>query len=418
MSSHLYNKMNEDRFLYKVLLLLFYQLGVISKFSEIAEYQWFQTFSIHETQYLIPITNFAFSPVIIIIAYISDRLSSRISRFTQGALCLVIPTICWFITASSYKVIPIHSVLFCFFLEGFGPSILKMLLDAIMVLYNTSYRTKIAPPCNRMRLMGKTMAGMISGWLLTQTKSIEVIFWIQAVLFLTVLMTVLALKNQVQEPLDYDICMDEENYEDDKEQTKEEQPQPISKTFVLYMTVMMMLPTGGSCFFYYIYGPLEMTANQIGWSDSATALVAILCTYTLPYVERIPVKLFGLLVAVLFSGVNLLRYSLVTRLTFGYVDDFVFIVVTNAIAELADGILWNYYNSGSSNGGSRKGREGTYFAVMMSIPNLGKLIRIAVDTELTRLYSVDHDNYAEYPTILLICVYASFLAFMLSICLR
>jgi hypothetical protein len=392
-------------------------IGLITDFSETAELQWLQRFSIAYTQLFIFICQLPWSPVRMYVGSLSDSLSrTRMTRMNLGSLILLPPCIAWFFISISSETISPGWIFVALFVGESGPAFLTTLVDGMMVEFNTLFKAQITPTCNRFRLLGKALASWSGGVFLNLTRSTTMVFWAQFGLFIATLFITIKLRKNI--PATHVILEDKADEEEVvEEETTASKSIRNSRSFMLFVAVVLMLPSGGNGFFYFAYGPLNMSAATIGTIESITTCVGLACTFTLEYTARLDVKMFGFIVALLFTMSHLVRVLAVSQLAVGIISDFYLYLAQSILNEIADGLMWTNYTSSSSNS-AEKGSEAKMYASMISVPSMGKLIRTALDIGLTLRLKVDHNLFSNLPLLLVICYYVSFLSVVLSLTLK
>jgi len=405
---------------YGLMMILFVLIGFITDFTETAEYQWYQRFSIADTTYLYFIQHFAWGPVSILIASLSDRLSHEygMKRMNQCVLALIVPIICWVIISSTCTNASSYVIIISLFLAEFAPAILLTVLNAVIILYNRKHHVQLVPSSQRYRLIGKTIANWSGGKLLSLT-DLNVVFSVQTIVLLFTLLLLMTCK--VRRGRKIVPTEEEEEEEGDKEKEKEEEEEQkeekreiisINRYFIFFVTVCASIPGSESSFFYFIFGPLEFTAADIGLIESLSTILAILCTFAHQYIQDMNMKTYGIVVSLGLFTQFFLKFCLVTRLTRYSIwiqfTDFKTVLLISLVTELADSILFTNYCISSSKHSS-VGKEAAYYAILMSIPKLGRVIHTLIDFLLTIYLGIDHHTFNQLPIFFLICSYYTLL---------
>jgi hypothetical protein len=411
--------------------LLYFLLGIITDFTETSELAWLKRFSIYQIQWIVAIINFAWSPVRWKIATLSDKLSSRCNPYTQCGLGLLLPAILWIVLSDQVEVGNKWAMLFCLIIAEFGPSINHTINDGIRSRYYHQTKQNLVSSTEIVKLIGSFSANLTAAYVF-QNYGIPTVFAIQSGLVATTIVVCFlgrfccGIKQQQQ----YEGLSNEEDDIWSIEEppataaagagaTPKVTPPPpvLSKSFMLFMTFLASLPTGGSCLIYYLYGPVQLSMSSVNIIDAIGAIVMICTTYITGKINFLNKRVICWIAAFGLTMIQFLCLVLVTRLHVPYLSDFMFLLGINILAIFIGGFLSLSYMSSaamSTNTGSEAG-DYAYFTV---IPSIGKMIKIGLDTGLTKVYKVDHDNFEGLPVILTITTGACTLALFAALFVR
>ena len=424
------------------LYILFFLIGFIIDFSETSELTWLQTFSILIGQIIIGVNSLSWGVVRVQFGYFSDR--SKYSRYKQCLIVSVIPFIAWVIIAIGFDSI---SIILCLLAIEMSFAAINTIIESVMVIEsNRENDLSIVAKCHRAKLIGKMIANGLGGIILSKSGSIRLIFWLQTIcvggLFCFLLLlsyrsvtyeVVITTDEDDVSPIEDGVSPIEggvspieggvSTIEDvvDKDTSSPIKP-TLSTSLILFVTLFSSVPLGYSPLFYFMFGPLEITAADIGLIESITAFTSIICTFIAPRYVGTKIQWICYVVSVLLVLVHLGRYICVSRLTVmdGYSTqniDFYLLLLTFILYETADGLIWLTYASRSS-ANAKAGEEAKSYAYYITLPTFGKFIRIGIDSILTNELHVDHDQYGLYPDYLTICVYCSLLCVIFTVFIK
>jgi Na+/melibiose symporter-like transporter len=399
--------MTEDR----ALFVIFFCLGVLVDFSELAEQTWLMTYSIKDTEWIGYAINFAWGPVRILFGHWSDRLASRVHPAAQIGIVMLIPMVAWMGILFSVvsKTAPFVTVLLLVLAE-FGPAIILTIVESIMVKYIRSTNVQLSPTCRRYQLLGKALGGYAGSVLLHHTSEYQVFLMQWGLVTSAALFYVWDVMPQLHHDPPVVDANDPEEPEQQQQQTKTTDTD--NRHYVIFMVLISMMPIGKNAYFYYLFGPLGLTANEFGLGKLASSILALACTFTLPLIERwVNPHQLRLTVAWMFVLTGLIKLIQVVRYTSWWVDDFYIYLVVTALGTLADSLIWTHYVATCT----RLTLTSEVFAQYMTIPTLGKVGRLGGDYLLLSGFQIDHDQYGQLPAVMMICYWASLTPFYFSL---
>jgi len=402
------------------LYILFFFIGFIIDFSETSELTWLQNFSILIGQIIIGINSLSWGVVRVWFGQRSDR--SKYSRYKQCLIVCIIPFISWIIISIGYNSIHYSIVLICLLSVEMSLSAMHTIIESVMVIEsNKENDLSIVAKCHRAKLIGKMIANGFGGIILLKSNSISLIFWLQTLCvgLLFCYLFLLSYRSSLYE----EIIPEDVPPSSSSSSSPSSSPKPtLSTSLIIFVTIFSSVPLGYSPLFYFMFGPLELTAADIGLIESMTAFTSIMCTFIVPRYATIKIQIICYIVSILLVFVHLGRYVCISRLTVmdGYSTqniDFYLLLFTFILYELADGLIWLTYASRSSSN-AKVGEEAKSYAYFITLPTFGRFIRLGIDSLLTNKLHVDHDQYGLYPDYLTICVYFSLLCVIFTLMVK
>lgn len=398
---------------------LYFMLGMITDFTDTSELVWLKRFAISEIQVIVAIINFAWSPIRYKIATVSDTCVKRCNPYTQCGVALIIPSILWLILSHEINNENKWALLLCLILAEFGPSINHTVLDGIRSRYYHQTKHNIVPSTERVRLLGSFIANVIAGYVL-QTKGIRTVFEIQAgLLVFTIVLAFLGRFYFGITITGYTIVQDlktEFKSHDGYPVVTLDTKPTISRSFMLFMTLLAALPTGGSALFYYLTGPVQLSTLSFNVIDAIGAIVMIISTYvgSKPHWDK---RWVCFIAAISGTCIQIGMYVLVTRLHVQYMSDFIFLLVLSIFGIFINGVMNVSYMSTAVES-TTNGSEAGDYAYYTVIPSIGRFLKIIFDTGLTMYYKIDHDQFENLPKVLTITIALSLIAIEASTCVR
>jgi hypothetical protein len=399
--------MTEERALFAI----FFCLGVLVDFSDLAEQTWLMTYSIKDTEWIGYAINFAWGPIRILFGHWSDRLAPRVHPAVQIGYVMAIPMLAWagILFSVVTKTAPFVTVLLLVLAEC-GPATILTIVESIMVKYIRSTNVQLSPTCRRYQLLGKALGGYAGSVLLHHTSEYQV-FLIQWGL---VTSAALFYMKDVMPQLYHDPPVVDANDPEEPSATSEQQSEVKTGTtsnrhYIIFMVLISMMPIGKNAYFYYLFGPLGLTANEFGLGKLTASIIALACTFSLPYLNN--QRQLMVTVAWMFVLTGLIKLVQVVRYTSWWVDDFYIYLVVTALGTLADSLIWTHYVAVCT----RLTLTSEVFAQYMTIPTLGKVGRLTGDYLLLSGFQIDHDQYGQLPAVMMICYWCSLTPFYFSL---
>lgn len=392
---------------------LFFIIGLITDFSELAEQYWFLMFSIADSDVIYFIVNTGWGPTRVVYGWVSDKLLAQkrsISRVDQMILFMIIPTICWYLI-SFMDGLDKHLTVILLTVSEFGPAIQFTILEAVMVQYIKRTEKEISPKCRRYQLIGKAVGGYAGSALLHIT-NVDTVFSVEFFLFLASQAWLVFVVRKVLNG--YELLLDPIQTPDPITTTTTTTPiEEAPKWYGLFMVLVSSIPIARSAYQYFLLGPLRLTSNQFGLARLSMTLISLACTWSLEYTKAIHLKRFTWFTSVLFMLSCVLRFLQSTRILYEF-DDFFLYLVHCVLYSLADSLLWTHYVATCTKA-PMQGNEGAKFAQFMTTPSFGKLIRVSTDYALANGLNVNHDAFRALPTMFAVCYGMSLLPLLSSL---
>lgn len=400
----------------KALFVIFFALGVLVDFSDLAEQTWLMTYSIKDTEWIGYVINFAWGPIRILFGHWSDRLAPKIHPAVQIGGVMMIPMVAWagIMFSVVTKTAPFVTVILLVIAE-FGPAIILTIVESIMVKYIRSTNVQLSPMCRRYQLLGKAIGGYAGSVLLHHTSEYHVFVMQWGLITSASLFYVKDIMPQLHHDppvVDANDPVDPEGLSATTSETKTDESH---RHYVIFMVLISMMPIGKNAYFYFLFGPLGLTANEFGLGKLAASIIALACTFSLPLTERwVNSRQLRVTVAWMFVLTGLIKLIQVVRYTSWWIDDFYIYLVVTAFGTLADSLIWTHYVAVCT----RLTLTSEVFAQYMTIPTFGKAGRLAGDYLLLSGFQIDHDQYGQLPAVMMICYWASLTPFYFSLIRR
>ena len=406
---------------YTQLLFVFFYIGIIMDFSDLAERKWLEILPIAYTEIADGVIHLAWGPIRFFIGWISAVMLAHNQKHWsyRNQLCywFTFPILAWFLItfavdetekSNRFEVIALLA------LAEIGPVALLTVAELEMVEFVRRENQSISHTCRRSLLVGKAIGGL-SGALLLYWYGLDAVFMAELVVLCAGLVAFTAMSRLATPSYETQKAEETvtESTKEDVEEEEEQQPSFLHYTPMLFMFVYMSIPYARNAFFYFSVGPLGIDYASFGAIKVLQGTVTFATTFL--YHVLPAESTFGYMAVrgmwfMLLAGAC--RVFLSTMLFIP--EDWRFTVYLMSVFSMAfgDGIISTHYVTLSS----KMKRPAFHFTISMTLPTVGKVIRIGLDSGLMLYFNLEHDNFNEIHRVMFIC-YVGSLACLLLTCL-
>lgn len=408
------------------LYALFFMLGFAMEFTQTAELFWMRQvdFSIAESLQNGYIINTAYA-LRVVFGYASDLAGFR---SLQLALLFIMSMIMWIALCTNRDAIPRYSAVAMLAVAEVGCAAGLTVADSYMIraARRPGRAVDVPAACIRARLVGgKLLAQPIGAYALGLAGNDPyVVFGAQAVWF-----------GLMAAFVGFAFCSSDEDHEDDQAyaqvvsepaaDTKTDpevattQTAPNNKTgendniaqFIVFFIVLASLPDPGQSVSYFLIGPAQFSATDLGNLDLLAGIGMLLGTaYAFTHVHNACMVMANVNVA----G-SLATAVVVSRVWSNTVlDDRVIVFASAFLLSVAASAVNTTYSVMAA-AQSRRGLEATYYACFVSLPLVGQVVGFATTLAATRALRINHDHFHELMTFVFITGYIALAALPLPV---
>lgn len=424
-----------------LILVVFFYIGVILEFSDLAEQKWLQVFPIAYTEIVYGVIHLAWGPARMGFGWISDKMVQHYpdtwSLSHQMTFAVCFPIISWFLITGVLEDTDREWIVFLLCVAELGPVILLTVIEIAMVEYIRTEQEAISHSCRRNQLLGKAIGGYAGALLLhwTDTNTVFIIellllcggfiFFASNVIYVTqspssseptntrtttTTTTVTGDRGSsgdiVTPPPPNNADVDIEG--DVQVETPiggDEAVGPVR--LVLFMLMYSSIPFARNALFYYSIGPMNMDFASMGALKVCHIATTIGTTFMYSFATQ---QTSYRLVAMLGGWFVLVAMALrvILSMLIYIPDTFQFAAYALSVfcMSFGDGIIWTHYVTKCANMSIPKHR----YTWLMALPTMGKTIRIALDSSIMLYYGVDHDHFNNIHITMFVCYAMSYVS--------
>ena len=415
-----------------LILVVFFYIGVILEFSDLAEQKWLQVFPIAYTEIVYGVIHLAWGPARMAFGWISDKMTQHYpetwSLSHQMTFAMCFPIISWLLITAVLEDTDREWIVFLLCVAEFGPVILLTVIEIAMVGYIHAEQEAISHSCRRNQLLGKAIGGyagaLILHWTDTNTVFIlELLLLCGGFIFFASNVIYVIQSPPTPEPdtrgsggsggSGGDVAapppiVDADVEGDLRLETPTDRDEWIGPLrLVLFMLMYSSVPFARNALFYYSIGPMNMDFASIGALKVCHIGTTIGTTFMYSFVSqrtgfRSVAMLGGWFVLVAMG----LRVILSMLIYIPNAFQFAAYALSVFCMSLGDGIIWTHYVTKCADLPIPKHR----YTWLMALPTMGKTIRIALDSSIMLYYGVDHDHFNNIHLTMLVCYAMSYVS--------
>jgi hypothetical protein len=376
------------------LYLLYFLTGWVTEFSETTESVWFVRFPVTTNQLIGGAVNLAWGLGRPLLAWSSDYFMHRsptmkTTRMKQCALALLLPAILWVViaienTRSASVIVVVGLIL----LAEFGPATVHTVLDAMKATHYNETGENISLWCDGFRLVGAAMAKVAGNTLYSRTNATTV-FTVHSVCFFAFSALCFSLDRRAYKRVrSTEVAVKEE----EEEVVVKEGP---DRSFVAFMCVVLAQPVGGTCLFYFMYGPLHMSVDQMGWIDALCSTMEFLTSFCAVVAPR-NLQKTSWAYAVWISLIQVALMAFIGRLNVGYVSNFTYYLLLSMMDTIVRSVFSSYFTRTVTEK-TTEGNEAFDYAQQTSVAQMvARGLRLSMEYGLAKHYRVDHHEFDGY----------------------
>lgn len=413
------------------ILTVFFYIGVILEFSDLAEQKWLKIFPIFYTEIIYGLIHLAWGPVRMVFGWISDKMTQNYpetwSRSHQMSFALCFPIVAWFLITCVLSDADREWIVALLCAAEFGPVILLTVIEMVMVEYIHTEKEAISHSCRRYQLLGKAFGGYAGALVLHWTDvntvfAIELLLYCGGLLFFlsNVIYVILptddggARESRAERPLPEDPRDVEGEGEVECEITPKDGTADASPIrLVLFMLIYSSVPYARNAFFYYTMGPMNVDMASLGALKVCHVATTIGTTFMYAFVPKQTsfrsVALIGGWIILVASGLRAILSMLI------YIPDSLQLAayfLSVFCMSFGDGIIWTHYVTKCADMPLLKHQ----YTWLMTLPSFGKMARIALDSSIMLFYEVDHDHFNNVHLVMFVCTITSLTSLAYTLC--